>query len=99
MTTTTSKATIRRTGDHTVTRILPEDHPLNMQPEGAVVEVYWCPPGGGYVRLGDDATARQVCAGLSSRGYTLESTPEGLLDLIRREHARELQEWRSENSH
>lgn len=41
------------------------------------------PTNGGYVR---DDQGRQVCERLARRGYTLESSPENLLDVIRAEH-------------
>ena len=57
-----------------------------------IVREFWVPPGGGYVREIDarhpGTLGAQVCAHLSSRGYMLSSSPEGLLDLIRREQRR-----------
>jgi hypothetical protein len=46
----------------------------------------------GYVREGDG----QVCEGLYSTGRTLESTSDGLLELVRREWRRRRRTWRVE---
>ena len=81
------RATITQIHPTTVRRILPEGHELNYSwPEARIVEDYVIPNAGGYVRLGD----KQVCATLSSTGNTLTATPDGLLALIRKEHASQM---------
>ena len=55
------------------------DHPLTGD---RITRTFHCPRNGGYVREGD----KQVCAYLSSMGYTLRVDDETeLLPLIRRE--------------
>jgi len=60
-------------------------HLRETTPIGDEIEhIYWVPSQGGYVR--DRSTGdHQVCADLATRGWTLESSRDGLLDLIRRE--------------
>jgi hypothetical protein len=57
-----------------------------------IIREFWVPASGGYVREIDarhpGASGQQVCGMLASRGATLESSREGLLDLIRREYRR-----------
>ena len=63
-------------------------HLREMEWDGTEIEhQYWVPRQGGYVRdvLTDNG---QVCAGLSTRGWALSSSPERLLELIRKEWRR-----------
>lgn len=57
-----------------------------------VVRQFWVPLGGGCVREVDarnpGTLGKQVCVRLAHRGYTLNTTREGLIGLIRREYRR-----------
>jgi hypothetical protein len=55
-----------------------------------LIREFWVPGNGGYVR---EVTSRrsgvlgqQISGGLSHSGWTLTSSPKGLLDLIRKEY-------------
>jgi hypothetical protein len=66
-----------------------------------IIRQFWVPAGGGYVREVDDdhpgMLGRQVTARLGTRGYTIGSLPNGLLDLIRREYRSRCAADRREN--
>ena len=81
-------------GPNRVRRIIPAGHPLAIELDPFhgnardVVEDYWCPPTGGHVLWGVDATGRQVCKQLAGAGSTLRcSKAEDLLPLIREQSA------------
>ena len=90
-----SRAKIERTGPARVRRTLPEGHPLHTEqgsdpevhdffvssPKGAVHREYPGKPG----TLGS-----LVCYHLWNRGYVMTASPDTLLDVVRREHCRDL---------
>ena len=71
-----SKASIKKTASNYVTLSYDDDMGERITAE------YFVPHNGGYVR---DDHGNQICAGLSTRGWTLEATPETLIAIIRRE--------------
>ena len=78
-----TRTTITKTADTEVTLIAVDPYTGE-----TATRVFWTPVSGGYVREGSRHSAddRQVCGGLSSRGYTLTaSNGDDLLALIRRE--------------
>ncbi|MYD95329.1 MAG: hypothetical protein F4Y02_16955 [Chloroflexi bacterium] len=86
-------------GPNSVRRIIPAGHPLAIEldpdhgDERDVVEDYWCPPTGGYVHRGIDATGPQVCNRLASGGRTLQCrAADDLLPLIRQQSAAQVRE-------
>jgi hypothetical protein len=66
-----------------------------------IIRQFWVPPSGGYVREVDadhpGTLGQQVTAQLGTRGYTLTSDPDRLLDLIRREYRARCAAERREN--
>lgn len=76
-----------------------EDNPQATWDDDAparILTTYFCPSSGGYVRIHDvDRRYPQVCDGLSSLGSTLYChNPDRLIDLIRRERRKGIEQDR-----